>query len=78
MTAGACGRINAEGYGSVVWAIRTRGVYGETCLVGGDGERDGIAVMRGILRGMGRRRMPSTGCAGGLGMTAVTPSTAQS
>ena len=53
MTAVACGRIYAEGYGSVVWAILTRGVHDEACLVGGDGERDGIAVMRGILRGMG-------------------------
>ena len=82
MTAGACGRIYADGYGSVVWAILTRGVHGETCLVGGNGERDGIAVMRGIACGVGRRRMPSTGCAGGLGgsaaMQLTPPSSAES
>jgi len=37
-----------------VWAILTKGVPGETYLVGADGERDNITVMRDILRAMGQ------------------------
>ena len=52
-----------------MWAILTRGVPGETHLVGADGERDNITVMRDILRAMGKRRTPSTGCATALATT---------
>ena len=46
--------IHTEDHSSAVWAILTRGVPGETYLVGADGERDNITVMRDILRAMGR------------------------
>ena len=46
--------IHTEDHSSAVWAILTRGVAGETYLVGADGERDNITVMRDILRAMGR------------------------
>ena len=36
-----------------MWAVFTRGVPGETYLVGADGERDSITVMRDILAAMG-------------------------
>ena len=46
--------IHTESHSGVVWAILIRGVAGETYLVGADGERDNITVMRDILRAMGR------------------------
>ena len=46
--------IHTEDHSSAVWAILTRGVPGETYLVGADGERDNITVMRDILRAMGQ------------------------
>ena len=46
--------IHTEDHSSAVWAIFTRGVPGETYLVGADGERDNITVMRDILRCMGQ------------------------
>ena len=45
--------IHTEDHSSAVWAILTCGVPGETYLVGADGERDNITVMRDILRAMG-------------------------
>ena len=45
--------IHTSDHSSAVWAILTRGVPGETYLVGADGERDNITVMRDILRAMG-------------------------
>ena len=45
--------IHTEDHSSAVWAVLTRGVPGETYLVGTDGERDNITVMRDILRAMG-------------------------
>ena len=45
--------IHAEDHSGAVWAVPTRGVPGETYLVGADGERDNITVMRDILRAMG-------------------------
>ena len=45
--------IHTEDHSSAVWTILTRGVPGETYLVGADGERDNITVMRDILRAMG-------------------------
>ena len=46
--------IHTEDHSSAVWAILTRGVPGETYLVGADGERDNITVMRDILAAMGQ------------------------
>ncbi len=46
--------IHTEDHSSAVWAILTRGVPGETYLVGADGERDNVTVMRDILREMGQ------------------------
>ena len=46
--------IHTEDHSSAVWAILTRGRVGETYLVGADGERDNITVLRDILRAMGR------------------------
>ena len=46
--------IHTSDHSSAVWAILTKGVPGETYLVGADGERDNITVMRDILRAMGQ------------------------
>ncbi|OUP10063.1 dTDP-glucose 4,6-dehydratase [Collinsella sp. An2] len=46
--------INTDDHSSAVWAILTRGRIGETYLVGADGERSNIDVLRAILRAMGR------------------------
>ena len=46
--------IHTEDHSSAVWEILTRGRCGETYLIGADGERDNITVMREILRAMGR------------------------
>ena len=46
--------IHTEDHSSAVWEILTRGRVGETYLVGADGERDNITVLRDILRAMGR------------------------
>ncbi len=46
--------IHTEDHSSAVWAILTRGRIGETYLVGADGERDNITVMRDILCAMGQ------------------------
>ena len=45
--------IHTEDHSSAVWTILTRGKVGETYLVGADGERNNITVMRDILRAMG-------------------------
>jgi dTDP-glucose 4,6-dehydratase len=45
--------IHTEDHSGAVWAMLTRGAPGETCLVGSDGERDNVTVMRDILRAMG-------------------------
>ena len=47
-------RIHTEDHSSAVWEILTRGRYGETYLIGADGERDNITVLREILRAMGQ------------------------
>ena len=39
---------------SAVWAVLARGRAGETYLVGADGERSNIDVLRGILLAFGR------------------------
>ena len=46
--------IHTEDHSSAVWEILTRGRYGETYLIGADGERDNITVLRDILRLMGQ------------------------
>lgn len=44
--------IHTEDHSSAVWAILTRGVIGETYLIGADGERTNIDVLRDILVAM--------------------------
>lgn len=46
--------IHTEDHSSAVWRILTRGRIGETYLIGADGERDNLAVLRAILRAFGR------------------------
>ena len=46
--------IHTEDHSSAVWAVLTRGRVGETYLVGADGERSNIDVLRAILRAFGR------------------------
>lgn len=46
--------IHTEDHSSAVWAILTRGRIGETYLIGADGERDNLAVLREILKAFGR------------------------
>lgn len=46
--------IHTEDHSSAVWAILTRGRIGETYLVGADGERSNIDVLRAILEAMGK------------------------
>ena len=46
--------IHAADHSSAVWAVLTRGRLGETYLIGADGERDNLTVLRSIRRGLGR------------------------
>lgn len=46
--------IHTEDHSSAVWAILTRGRIGETYLIGADGERNNITVLRMILEMMGK------------------------
>ena len=46
--------IHTEDHSSAVWRILTRGRIGETYLIGADGERDNLVVLREILRAFGR------------------------
>lgn len=46
--------IHAEDHSSAVWDILTKGRSGETYLVGANGERSNIEVLRAILGAMGR------------------------
>ncbi len=45
--------IHTEDHSSAVWAILTRGRIGETYLIGADGERNNLDVLRAILAEMG-------------------------
>ena len=45
--------IHTEDHSSAVWDILTRGRIGETYLIGADGERSNVDVLRAILRAMG-------------------------
>ena len=46
--------IHAEDHSSAVWRILTEGRIGETYLIGADGERTNLEVVRTILRLLGR------------------------
>ena len=46
--------IHTEDHSSAVWTILTKGVYGETYLIGADGEKNNIDVLHAILEGMGK------------------------
>ena len=46
--------IHTEDHSSAVWAILTRGVIGQTYLIGADGEKNNITVLRAILKAMGK------------------------
>lgn len=46
--------IHVDDRSSAVWEILTRGRIGETYLIGADGERSNIDVLRAILEAMGR------------------------
>lgn len=46
--------IHTEDHSRAVWTILTKGRIGETYLIGADGERDNITVLRDILRVMGK------------------------
>lgn len=46
--------IHTEDHSSAVWAILTQGRIGETYLIGADGERNNLEVLRTILERMGK------------------------
>lgn len=46
--------IHTEDHSSAVWTILTQGRIGETYLIGADGEKSNIEVLREILKAMGR------------------------
>ncbi len=46
--------IHTEDHSRAVWTILTKGQIGETYLIGADGERSNIDVLRAILRVMGK------------------------
>ena len=46
--------IHTEDHSSAVWDILTKGKIGETYLIGADGEKNNIDVLRAILREMGK------------------------
>lgn len=46
--------IHTDDHSSAVWTILTRGRIGETYLIGADGERNNLTVLRDILEMMGK------------------------
>ena len=46
--------IHTDDHSSAVWTILTRGRIGQTYLIGADGERNNLTVLRDILQVMGR------------------------
>ncbi|WP_019128120.1 dTDP-glucose 4,6-dehydratase [Enorma massiliensis] len=46
--------IHTDDHSSAVWAVLTRGRAGETYLIGADGEKNNITVLREILKAFGR------------------------
>jgi dTDP-glucose 4,6-dehydratase len=47
--------IHTTDHSSAVWTILTKGKIGETYLIGADGEKNNLSVLRAILAEMGRR-----------------------
>lgn len=47
--------IHTEDHSSAVWEILTKGASGETYLIGADGERSNIDVLRSVLERMGKQ-----------------------
>ena len=52
--------IHVDDHSSAMWEILTRGRCGETYLIGADGERSNIDVLRAILAAMDTEGVPST------------------
>ena len=52
--------IHVDDHSSAMWEILTRGRCGETYLIGADGERSNIDVLRAILVAMDTEGVPST------------------
>lgn len=46
--------IHTEDHSSAVWTILTKGRMGETYLIGADGEKNNLDVLRAILQNMGK------------------------
>ena len=46
--------IHTEDHSSAVWTILVKGEIGETYLIGADGEKNNISVLRAILKAMGK------------------------
>lgn len=46
--------IHTDDHSSAVWTILTKGKLGETYLIGADGEKNNLTVLRSILRVMGK------------------------
>lgn len=46
--------IHVDDHSSAVWTILTQGQIGETYLIGADGEKNNLEVLKAILRGLGR------------------------
>ena len=46
--------IHTEDHSSAVWTILTKGRLGETYLIGADGEKNNLSVMKEILKAMGK------------------------
>ncbi len=67
--------IHTEDHSSGVWAILTRGRIGETYLIGANGERNNITVLRMILKMMGQGEDAFDWVRGRPATTAATPST---
>ena len=70
--------IHTEDHSSAIWDILTKGRMGETYLIGADGERDNITVLRMILEAMGRDPDDFDWVRDVRATTAATPSTAPS
>lgn len=70
--------IHVEDHSSAVWQILTRGSVGETYLIGADGERDNLSVLRELLGRLGAMEMILTGCATERAMTVAMRLTALS
>ena len=70
--------IHTDDHSTGVWTILTKGRLGETYLIGANGERNNITVLRDILTVMARILTHSTGSRTVPATTAATRSTARS